>query len=100
MGLNTIFSYVYWNLLEPQQGEWKYGDPTNNVTRYFELAQEEGLVSGLSAQSHCAVNLQMLTITRAACRATAWTIHLRRTRVGGIPKLAQHDPRSCGQIIQ
>lgn len=48
MGLNTIFSYVYWNLLEPQQGEWKYGDPNNNVTRYFELAQEEGLVSCLS----------------------------------------------------
>lgn len=45
MGLNTIFSYVYWNLLEPQQGEWKYSDASNNVTRYFELAQEQGLVS-------------------------------------------------------
>lgn len=45
MGLNTIFSYVYWNLLEPQQGEWKYGEASNNITRYFELAQEEGLVS-------------------------------------------------------
>ncbi|KAJ4385448.1 hypothetical protein N0V93_009876 [Gnomoniopsis smithogilvyi] len=43
MGLNTIFSYVYWNLLEPQQGEWKYSSPSNNVTRYFELAQEQGL---------------------------------------------------------
>lgn len=43
MGLNTIFSYVYWNLLEPQQGEWDYGKASNNITRYFELAQEEGL---------------------------------------------------------
>lgn len=48
MGLNTIFSYVYWNLLEPQHGEWRYSDPSNNVTRYFELAQEQGLVSQLS----------------------------------------------------
>lgn len=43
MGLNTIFSYVYWNLLEPEQGQWEYGKAANNITRYFELAQMEGL---------------------------------------------------------
>lgn len=43
MGLNTIFSYVYWNLFEPKQGQWEYGKATNNITRYFELAQDEGL---------------------------------------------------------
>lgn len=43
MGLNTILSYVYWNLLEPQQGQWDYGKASNNISRYFELAHEEGL---------------------------------------------------------
>ncbi len=43
MGLNTIFSYVYWNLLEPQPGEWKTDEDANNITRYFQVAQEEGL---------------------------------------------------------
>lgn len=42
MGLNTIFSYVYWNNLEPTEGAWEYsGD--NNITSFFEVAQEEGL---------------------------------------------------------
>lgn len=43
MGLNTIFSYVYWNLLEPQQGQWKGGEESNDIVKYFQLAQEEGL---------------------------------------------------------
>lgn len=43
MGLNTIFSYVYWNLLEPQQGQWTGNEGANNIAKYFEIAQEEGL---------------------------------------------------------
>ncbi|ORY61736.1 family 35 glycoside hydrolase [Pseudomassariella vexata] len=43
MGLNTIFSYVYWNLLEPVQGQWTSSDPSNDVVTYFRIAQEEGL---------------------------------------------------------
>lgn len=43
MGLNTIFSYVYWNLLEPQRGRWRGSEGANDISRYFELAQEEGL---------------------------------------------------------
>ncbi|KAH8780343.1 putative beta-calactosidase [Diaporthe sp. PMI_573] len=43
MGLNTIFSYVYWNLLEPEPGEWRSNEPSNDIARYFEIAQEEGL---------------------------------------------------------
>lgn len=43
MGLNTIFSYVYWNLLEPQQGDWQGGQGSNDIARYFRLAQEKGL---------------------------------------------------------
>lgn len=42
MGLNTIFSYVYWNLLEPEKGQWQ-NDKSNDIAKYFQIAQEEGL---------------------------------------------------------
>lgn len=42
MGLNTIFSYIFWNRLEPQPGKWDFSDQ-NDVAAYFRLAQEEGL---------------------------------------------------------
>ncbi|CAL5869270.1 uncharacterized protein PFLUO_LOCUS3498 [Penicillium psychrofluorescens] len=42
MGLNTIFSYVYWDQLERTPGSW---DPSgnNDIARYFKIAQEQGL---------------------------------------------------------
>lgn len=43
MGLNTIFSYVYWNLLEQEQGLWLNSEPSNDIAKYFRIAQEEGL---------------------------------------------------------
>lgn len=56
MGLNTIFSYVYWNLMEPSPGEWRggryYGGGgrggsvdimSNDIAAFFRIAQEEGL---------------------------------------------------------
>lgn len=43
MGLNTIFSYIFWNNLEPQRGNWTSDDPQNDIAEYFKIAQEEGL---------------------------------------------------------
>ncbi|KAF3019827.1 hypothetical protein E8E14_013012 [Neopestalotiopsis sp. 37M] len=43
MGINTIFSYIFWNNLEPQQGNWTSDDPQNDIAEYFRIAQEEGL---------------------------------------------------------
>jgi hypothetical protein len=63
MGLNTVFSYVYWNLLEPTRGEWRNGWAdeegvksiegeigggggriiSNDIARFFQIAKEEGL---------------------------------------------------------
>ncbi|KAL1895609.1 hypothetical protein Sste5346_005078 [Sporothrix stenoceras] len=45
MGLNTIFSYVYWNLMEPQLGTWAggSGSGSNDIARFMMLAQEAGL---------------------------------------------------------
>jgi hypothetical protein len=42
MGLNTIFSYIFWDRLEPQPGQWDFSNQ-NDVAEYFRLAQEEGL---------------------------------------------------------
>ncbi|RCI11240.1 hypothetical protein L249_7765 [Ophiocordyceps polyrhachis-furcata BCC 54312] len=42
MGLNTIFSYVFWNEFEPSPGDWDFGD-ANNVALFIHLAQKEGL---------------------------------------------------------
>ena len=43
MGLNTIFSYVYWNLLEPKPGVWLNDEGSNDIASYFSIAAEEGL---------------------------------------------------------
>ena len=43
MGLNTIFSYVYWNLLEPVPGVWLNDQDSNDIASYFSLAAQEGL---------------------------------------------------------
>ena len=42
MGLNTIFSYLFWNNIEPTQGEFNFED-RNDIATFFRIAQEEGL---------------------------------------------------------
>ncbi|CAG8960583.1 hypothetical protein HYFRA_00013406 [Hymenoscyphus fraxineus] len=42
MGLNTIFSYVFWNMLEPQQGNW-VNTGENDIAEFFRIAEEEQL---------------------------------------------------------
>lgn len=42
MGLNTIFSYVFWDQLEPVQGKWETSG-NNDIAKYFKTAQEHGL---------------------------------------------------------
>lgn len=42
MGLNTVATYVFWNLHEPKPGEWDFeGD--KNLAEYIQMAGEEGL---------------------------------------------------------
>lgn len=42
MGLNTVSVYVFWNALEPREGEFNFtGD--NDVAEFVRLAQKEGL---------------------------------------------------------
>ena len=43
MGLNTIFSYVFWDWMEPKQGQWTGNQPENDIAAYFKIAQEEDL---------------------------------------------------------
>lgn len=42
MGLNTVFPYIFWNLLEPEQGAWD-NKGGNDIADFFRIAQEEGL---------------------------------------------------------
>lgn len=42
LGLNTIFTYTFWNLLEPVQGQWDE-EEGKGIAEFFKIAQEEGL---------------------------------------------------------
>ena len=42
MGLNTIFTYIFWDQLEPTPGNWDFSG-RNNIAEYLRLAQEVGL---------------------------------------------------------
>lgn len=42
MGLNTINTYVFWNIHEPSPGEFDFKD-NNDIEAFLRLAQEEGL---------------------------------------------------------
>lgn len=42
MGLNTIGTYVFWNLHEPQKGEFDFSG-NNDIAAFVKTAQEEGL---------------------------------------------------------
>jgi len=42
MGLNTIGTYVFWNMHEPQKGKFDFSG-NNNVAEFVRIAKEEGL---------------------------------------------------------
>lgn len=42
MGLNTIFSYVFWDQIQPTPSSWDFTG-NNDIGEYFKIAQEVGL---------------------------------------------------------
>jgi beta-galactosidase len=42
MGINTIGTYVFWNLHEPQKGKFDFSG-NNNIAEFVKIAKEEGL---------------------------------------------------------
>jgi beta-galactosidase len=42
MGLNTIGTYVFWNLHEPQKGKFDFSG-NNDIAEFVKIAEEEGL---------------------------------------------------------
>ena len=46
MGLNTIFSYIYWDQMEPTQGAW-VTDGNNNIAAWAEKIGKAGMQLGL-----------------------------------------------------
>src|SRR5476651_986597 len=41
MGLNTIGTYVFWNLHEPQKGQFDFAG-NNDIVEFIKIAREEG----------------------------------------------------------
>jgi hypothetical protein len=46
LGLNTIFSYIYWNELEPVQGQWNFTG-INDIAAWYREVQKAGLYAVL-----------------------------------------------------
>lgn len=42
MGLNTVFSYLYWDQIEPSQGQWST-DGNNNIAAWVQKAEAQDL---------------------------------------------------------
>jgi beta-galactosidase len=42
MGLNTIGTYVFWNVHEPEKGKYDFSG-NNDIAAFVKIAQEEGL---------------------------------------------------------
>ena len=42
MGINTIGTYVFWNLHEPQKGKYNF-EGNNDIAEFVKIAREEGL---------------------------------------------------------
>lgn len=42
MGINTIGTYVFWNIHEPQKGQYNFTG-NNDITEFVKIAQQEGL---------------------------------------------------------
>jgi beta-galactosidase GanA len=45
MGLNTVFSYIYWHFLEPSPGvfDWEGVDGANDIAAWYQALQDAGM---------------------------------------------------------
>lgn len=43
MGCNTISSYVFWNYLEPEEGQFDFHTENRDIVAFVRLCQEEGM---------------------------------------------------------
>ncbi|SPO06069.1 uncharacterized protein DNG_08758 [Cephalotrichum gorgonifer] len=51
MGLNTIFSYIYWNMLEPSEGTWDF-EGVNDIAAWYQAIEDAGLYAVLRPGSY------------------------------------------------
>ena len=65
MGLNTVATYVFWNLHETEPGKWDFeGD--KNLAEYIRIAGEEGLMVILRPGPYvCRVGVRRLSVVVA-----------------------------------
>ena len=70
MGLNTVATYVFWNLHETEPGKWDFeGD--KNLAEYIRIAGEEGLMVILRPGPYVCAEWEF--VIRGGCRIyRAW----------------------------
>ncbi|EED14342.1 beta-calactosidase, putative [Talaromyces stipitatus ATCC 10500] len=77
MGLNTVFSYVYWHSLEPSQGVFDFTG-NNDLITWFQTVQEVGLKAVLRAGPY-----PFLTAASSYMQRLAQELHDQQTTQGG-----------------
>lgn len=72
MGLNTVATYVFWNLHETEPGKWDFeGD--KNLAEYIRIAGEEGLMVILRSPARTYAPSGSSAVIRGGCRIyRAW----------------------------
>lgn len=53
MGLNAISAYVFWNYLEPEEGEFDFKTGNHNLSQFIKTCQEEGMWVILRPGPYC-----------------------------------------------
>jgi len=43
MGCNTIAAYIFWNYHETSEGVYDFSTGNHNISKFIEIAQEEGM---------------------------------------------------------
>jgi beta-galactosidase len=63
MGLNTIGTYVFWNVQEPRKDQFDFSGH-NDITEFVHIAKEEGLWGLLRRSSYaiCPIGIWRLSI--------------------------------------
>lgn len=67
MGLNTLSFYLFWNLVEPQEGKFDFTG-VNDIRRMFKLCQENGLWVVLRPGPYCCAEVDYGGIPWWTCK--------------------------------
>ena len=85
MGVNTIPIYVFWNAIEPTEGQFDFATRENNIDEFLKIAKEEGVWIILRPGPYCCAEWDL--------GGLPWWL-LRTPDI----KLRSSDPRFTGPV--